>query len=92
MKENRYTLPEDQSCNMVAEPLIATPQLSALKTQIVERVMNIQSTETLQSLIVYIDQNVSPKTDNFEEEWKRSISIEEFRTRCKAKLKSMYGK
>ena len=77
---------------MVAEPLIATPQLSALKTQIVERVMNIQSTETLQSLIVYIDQNVSPKTDNFEEEWKRSISIEEFRTPCKAKLKSMYGK
>ena len=73
MKENRYILPEDKSCNMVSEPLIATSQLSDLKTQVVERVMNIQNTETLQSLIVYIDQNVLlPKTDNFEEEWKRT--------------------
>lgn len=72
MKENRYILPEDKSCNMVSEPLIATSQLSDLKTQVVERVMNIQNTETLQSLIVYIDQNVLPKTDNFEEDWKRT--------------------
>lgn len=92
MKENRYILPEDKSCNMVSEPLIATSQLSDLKTQVVERVMNIQNTETLQSLIVYIDQNVLPKTDNFEEEWKRSVSIEEFRTRCKSKLKAMYDR
>lgn len=90
MKENRYILPEDKSCNMVSEPLIATSQLSDLKTQVVERVMNIQNTETLQSLIVYIDQNILPQTDNFEKEWKRSISIEEFRARCKSKLKTMY--
>lgn len=90
MKENRYILPKDKSCNMVSEPLIATSQLSDLKTQVVERVMNIQNTETLQSLIVYIDQNILPQTDNFEEEWKRSISIEEFRARCKSKLKTMY--
>ena len=67
-----YILPEDKSCNMVSELLIATSQLFDLKTQVVERVMNIQNTETLQSLIVYIDQNVLPKTDNFEEEWERT--------------------
>ncbi len=92
MKENRYTLPEEQSCDMVSEPLIATSTLADLKNQLVERVMNIENTETLQSLIIYIDHNVLPESDTFEEEWNRSIPIEEFRARCKSKLKAMYGK
>lgn len=92
MKENRYTLPEEQNCDMVSEPLIVPSPLADLKSQLVERVMHIENTETLQSLIVYIDQNVLPKSDNFEKEWNRSIPIEEFRARCKSKLKAMYGK
>ena len=91
MKENRYTLPTEERTNMVSEPLVGYSQLTDLRNQLVERVMNIQNPQTLQSLIVYVDKKVLPKTATFEEEWKRSISIEEFRKRCKSRLKTMYG-
>ncbi len=30
-------------------------------------------------------------SDSFENEWKRSVSIEEFRMQCKNKLNAIYG-
>lgn len=87
MEEKRYTQPEENGSNMVSEPFVATSQLFDLQEQLVRRVKDIQNTDTLQSLIVYIDTNILSKKETFEEEWKRSISIEEFRSRCKNKLK-----
>jgi len=55
MKENRYTLPTEERTNMVSEPLVGYSQLTDLRNQLVERVMNIQNPQTLQSLIVYVD-------------------------------------
>nr|WP_297657122.1 hypothetical protein [uncultured Prevotella sp.] len=52
--------------------------------------MTIQNPETLHSLIMYVNQNILNKQDNFETDWERSISIEDFRMKCKNKLKKMY--
>lgn len=92
MEEKRYAQPGEDNGNLASEPLIATSRLSALQDQLVRRVKDIQDTDTLQSLIVYIDTNILPEKETFEEGWKRAISIEEFRSRCKDKLKAKYGK
>lgn len=91
MKEKRYTLPEEQKdAAFVAEPAVNASRIKELHNSLVNRVMTIKNPEILQSLIVYVDQNILNKPDSFEEEWKRSISIEEFRQRCKSKLKEKY--
>ena len=91
MKEKRYTLPEEQKdAAFAAEPAVNASRIKELHNSLVNRVMTIQNPEILQSLIVYVDQNILNKPDSFEEEWKRSISIEEFRQRCKSKLKEKY--
>ena len=91
MKEKRYTLPEEQKDTaFAAEPAVNASRIKELHNSLVNRVMTIQNPEILQSLIVYVDQNILNKPDSFEEEWKRSISIEEFRQRCKSKLKEKY--
>ena len=91
MKEKRYTLPEEQKdAVFAAEPAVNASRIKELHNSLVNRVMTIQNPEILQSLIVYVDQNILNKPDSFEEEWKRSISIEEFRLRCKSKLKEKY--
>ncbi len=91
MKEKRYTLPEEQKdAAFAAESAVNTSRIKELHNSLVNRVMTIQNPEILQSLIVYVDQNILNKPDSFEEEWKRSISIEEFRQRCKNKLKEKY--
>ena len=91
MKEKRYTLPEEQKdAAFAAEPAVNASRIKELHNSLVNRVMTIQNPEILQSLIVYVDQNILNKPDSFEEEWKRSISIEEFRLRCKSKLKEKY--
>ena len=91
MKEKRYTLPEEQKdAAFAAEPAVNSSRIKELHNSLVNRVMTIQNPEILQSLIVYVDQNILNKPDSFEEEWKRSISIEEFRQRCKSKLKEKY--
>lgn len=91
MKEKRYTLPEEQKdAAFAAEPAVNASRIKELHNSLLNRVMTIQNPEILQSLIVYVDQNILNKPDSFEEEWKRSISIEEFRQRCKSKLKEKY--
>lgn len=91
MKEKRYTLPDEQKdAAFAAEPAVNASRIKELHNSLVNRVMTIQNPEILQSLIVYVDQNILNKPDSFEEEWKRSISIEEFRQRCKSKLKEKY--
>lgn len=91
MKEKRYTLPEEQKdAAFAAEPAVNASRIKELHNSLVNRVMTIQNPEILQSLIVYVDQNILNKPDSFEEEWKRSISIEEFRQRCKSKLMEKY--
>ena len=91
MKEKRYTLPEEQKdAAFAAEPAVNASRIKELHNSLVNRVMTIQNPEILQSLIVYVDQNILNKPDSFEEDWKRSISIEEFRQRCKSKLKEKY--
>lgn len=91
MEENKYILPKDNSRDMVSDSPSTMSQLSKLQEQLMERVMNIQNAETLQSLIVYVDNNILQKDNSFEEEWNHAISLEEFRTRCKSRLKAMYG-
>lgn len=90
MKEEKYTLPETQEPTMVAEPTISSTRIADLHSKLVNRVMTIQNPDTLQSLIMYVDRNILQLSDSFEKDWKRSISIEDFRKQCKDKLKKMY--
>lgn len=89
MEEKKYTFPENNDCNKVSEPSVSMSQLSELREQLFQRVMNIKSAEKLRSLLVYVD--VLQNADSFEEEWKNAVSIEDFRARCKSRLKEMYG-
>lgn len=89
MEKKKYTLPEENVCNKVSEPSVSISQLTELREQLFQRVMNIKSAEKLRSLIVYVD--VLQNADTFDEEWKNAVSIEEFRARCKSRLKEMYG-
>lgn len=91
MKEKRYTLPDEQTnAAFVGESTVCTTRIDDLHNLLVNRVMTIQNPETLQSLLVYVDKTILNKQDSFEDEWKRSISIEDFRMQCKNKLKKMY--
>jgi len=91
MKEKRYTIPNEH--NQVAyaeEPAVTSARIADLHSQLIDKVMTIQNPETLHSLIMYVNQNILNKQDNFETDWERSISIEDFRMKCKNKLKKMY--
>lgn len=90
MKEKRYTLPKTQDPAIVAEPTISSERIEELHSRLVNRVMTIQNAETLQSLIMYVDKNILHLSDSFEKDWNRSVSIEDFRKQCQAKLKEMY--
>ncbi len=89
--KKRYTLPDEKTdAAFVGEPAVCMTRIDDLHNLLVNRVMTIQNPETLQSLLVYINKTIFNKQDSFEEEWKRSISIEDFRMQCKNKLKKMY--
>ena len=91
MKEKRYILPDEKTdAAFAAEPMVNSARIKELHNTLVDRVMTIQNPEVLQSLIVYVDNNILKKDDSFETEWNRSISVEEFRMQCKNKLKEMY--
>lgn len=91
MKEKKYTLPDEAEEPVLAsEPTVSSTRLADLHRRLVNRVMTIQNPETLQSLIMYVDENILHLSDPFEKEWNHSVSIEEFRKQCKDKLKEMY--
>ena len=88
--KQRYALPNDKECAFAAEHDAQVARAEDLRNQLVSRLMEIEDPKALQSLILYVD-NAILKTDSFDSEWSRSISVEDFRKQCHAKLKEMYG-
>ena len=90
MKEKRYTIPNEHNAAVyAAEPAVTSARIADLHSQLIDKVMTIQNPEVLHTLIMYVDQNILNQQDCFETDWKRSISIEDFRMQCKNKLKKM---
>ena len=72
-----------------SEPVRVYGSTNAVRQALVTRIMKIDKVETLQSIIEFL--NNADKADNeFEKEWNRSLSVEEFKMRCNAKLKEIY--
>ena len=91
MKQDKYTLPTENDAMFAAEPNFHTAKADDLRSQLVDRLMEIDDPKTLQALILYVDRTILNATKSFETEWERGVSVEDFRKRCHSKLKDIYG-
>lgn len=74
----------------VSEPAVPYGDINALKVQLVNRIMRMDETREVSIILDFVkEQTQSQKS--FEEEWERSISVEDFRGLCKKKLKDIYA-
>lgn len=79
--------PENSSAS---EPAVPYGSIDTLKVQLLNRIMLMNEPNELRSVLDFVKKQ-SPSSDNFEEEWGQSLSLDEFRAACKNKLKEIYG-
>ncbi|MDO4181017.1 MAG: hypothetical protein Q4D36_06980 [Bacteroidales bacterium] len=77
---------ESQDC--VSESFVPYGDINAMKVQLVNRIMRMDKSEEVLSVLDFVRERCNSE---FEEEWRRSLSIEEFRCQCKDKLRKLYG-
>lgn len=70
----------------------ATPygDINAMKVQLVNRIMRMDEPKEVMSVLNFVKNQMDDEPE-FEGEWNRSLSVEEFRIHCKNKLKKIYA-
>lgn len=63
--------------------------INAMKVQLVNRIMRMDEPKKVWSVLNFVN-NQKGEESEFDREWNRSLSVEEFRTQCKNKLKRIY--
>ena len=81
---------KQQACRQeVNEPIAGYGGIDALKVRLVKQIMGMEALEDVQSVLNFVErQKVS---EAFEQEWKRGVTLEQFRDACKGKLKEIYA-
>lgn len=89
MDEKKYKKTEPvQDC--VADAAMPYGDINAMKVQLVNRIMRMDEPKEVLSVLNFV-QNQRDDESEFDREWKRSVSVEEFRTQCKNRLKEIYA-
>lgn len=71
------------------EPAAIYGDVNEIKNQLVNRIMRMDEPDDLNLILDFVKKNTRQK-DEFEQEWEQGMTIEDFRMKCKLKLKEMY--
>lgn len=89
MDEKKYKKTEPvQDC--VADAAMPYGDINAMKVQLVNRIMRMDEPKEVLSVLNFV-KNQRDDESEFDREWNRSVSVEEFRTQCKNRLKEIYA-
>lgn len=61
-----------------------------MKVQLVNRIMRMDEPKEVLSVLNFV-KNQKDEESEFDREWNRSLSVEEFRIQCKNRLKEIYA-
>lgn len=63
--------------------------INVMKVQLVNRIMRMDEPKEVLSVLNFV-KNQKDEESEFDREWNRSLSVEEFRIQCKNRLKEIY--
>lgn len=87
MDEKKYKKTEPiQDC--VAEAAMPYVDINAMKVQLVNCIMRMDEPKEVLAVLNFVKHQKDDESE-FDWEWNRSVSVEEFRTQCKNRLKIM---
>ncbi len=81
---------KDPVSSSVSDVAVSYGNIDTLKVQLVNRIMRMSESDKVKSVLDFVNEQ-SCTSDRFEEEWKQSLTPDEFSTVCKDKLKVIYG-
>ena len=90
MGEKKYKETEPvQDC--AADAAVPYGDINAMKVQLVNRIMRMDEPKEVLSVLDFVrNRNEKESESEFDREWDRGLSVEEFRVHCKRKLKEIY--
>lgn len=89
MDKKKYKKTEPvQDC--IAEAAMPYGDINAMKVQLVNRIMRMKEPKEVLSVLNFV-KNQKDDESEFDKEWNRSMSVEEFRALCKNRLKKIYA-
>lgn len=74
----------------VSEPAMPYGDINALKVQLVNRIMRMDEAQDVSVVLDFVKKQTGWE-EQFEEDWERSLSAEDFRILCKKRLKDIYA-
>lgn len=77
-----------QDC--VTEAAVSYGDINAMKVQLVNRILHLDEPKEVLSVLNFVKHQKDEESE-FDREWNRSVSVEEFRTQCKNRLKEIYA-
>lgn len=87
MDEKKYKKTEPvQDC--VAEAVMPYGDINAMKVQLVNCIMRMDEPKEVLAVLNFVKHQKDDESE-FDWEWNRSMSVEEFHTQCKNRLKIM---
>lgn len=89
MDKKKYKKTEPiQEC--AADAAMPYGDINAMKVQLVNRIMRMDEPKEVLSVLNFVKSQKDEESE-FDREWNRSLSVEEFRIQCKNKLKKIYA-
>ena len=89
MDKKKYKKTEPvQDC--VEEVAMPYGDINAMKVQLVNCIMRMDEPKEVLSVLDFVKHQKDDESE-FDREWNRSVSVEEFRTQCKNRLKKIYA-
>lgn len=80
----------EPKASFVSEPSIPYGDINTLKVQLVNRIMRMEEPQEVKTVLEFLNSQVRDQ-EQFEKDWERSLTIEDFRTLCTEKLKKIYA-
>lgn len=74
----------------VSEPAMSYGDINALKVQLVNRIMRMDEPQEVSVVLDFVKKQTC-RQEQFDDEWERSVSVEDFRVLCKKRLKDIYA-
>ena len=89
MTEKKYNKKEPVP-TVASDAMVPYGDINALKVQLVNKVMRMDNPDDVKSVLEFAKKQEEQQRD-FIKDWDRGVTVDEFRIRCKDKLKKIYA-